>query len=163
MTISARADLKPALVRNGGDIVEAITIDIHVKQMTISCTNAYEPQENAKASKKKVFWEFLEQEACRARTEGKGFILQGDLNAWLGPEILPGDIRKQNANGKLFAQFVTNNKLTIVNSLPICKGLITRSRIRQGELVQSTLDFYVVCQHVLPYVSELIIDSERKY
>ena len=61
-------------------------------------------------------------------------------------------------NGRLFAQFVENNYLTIVNSLSLCKGLITRSRLRQGELIQSTIDFYV-----LPYISEIIIDTDKKY
>ena len=131
--------------------------------MAITCTNAYGPQENAKIAQKNNFWKYLEEEAARSRREGIGFVLQGDLNSWLGPDILPGDIRKQNKNGKFFAQFVENNKLVIVNSLPICKGIITRSRLRQGELVQSTIDFYVVCQRVLPFISEMIIDNDKKY
>ena len=149
LAISAKRDLNPALVRDGGEQVEALTIDIHVKNMAIS--------------KKIEFWSFLEEEAVRARGEGKGFLLQGDLNCWLGPEILPGDIRKQNNNGRLFAQFVEKNNLTIVNSLPLCKGLITRSRIQQGQLIQSTIDFYVVCQRVLPFLSEMLIDIDKKY
>ena len=70
--------------------------------MSISCTSAYGPQENASAEKKKNFWEYLGEEAVRAKEEGKGFIVQGDLNAWLGPNIIPGDKRPQNKNGKLF-------------------------------------------------------------
>ena len=163
LSISARTTLKPALVRDGGNRAEALTIDIHVKKMTISCTTAYGPQENARTSKKTEFLDYLEEEVLRSRREGKGFLLQGDLNSWLGPEVLPGDKRKQNRNGKMFAQFVKKNNLTIVNSLPLCKGLITRSRLRQGELVQSTLDFFVVCGLVLPFVAELLIDSEKKY
>ena len=163
LAICAKSDLNPILVRDGGERVEAITIDIHIKNMAISCTNAYGPQENAKLSKKTEFWKYLAEEASRAKQDGMGFILQGDLNSWLGPEIIPGYIRKQNRNGKLFAQFVENNKLTIVNTLPICKGLITRSRLRQGQLVQSTIDLYVVCQRDLPYISEMIIDDDKKY
>ena len=33
-------DLNPALVRDGGDEVEALTVDINVKHMQISCTTA---------------------------------------------------------------------------------------------------------------------------
>ena len=31
---------------------------------------------------------------------GKGFILQGDLNAWLGRTMVPGDYHDQNKNKK---------------------------------------------------------------
>ena len=64
----------------------------------------------------------------RSDNEGKGFILQGDLNAWLGKKIIKNDPRDQNKNGKLMEDFVERNELTVVNSLSICKGLITRSR-----------------------------------
>ena len=65
IAISAKRDLNPALVRDGGDQVEAFTMDIHVRNMAISCTNAYGPQENANMSKKRLFWSFLEDEAIR--------------------------------------------------------------------------------------------------
>ena len=97
-------DLNPALVRDGGNEVEALTVDINVKQMQISCTTAYGPQEKDQLSKKEAFWQYLDEEAKRAEEEGKGFILQGDLNAWLGNKLLPGDPRAQNKNGKLFEE-----------------------------------------------------------
>ena len=53
LAISAMRDLNPALVRDGGDHVESPTVDIHVRNITILCTNAYGPQENANISKKR--------------------------------------------------------------------------------------------------------------
>ena len=159
----ARKDLNPALLRDGGDEADTITVDIHVQKMTISCTNAYGPQETAKTKTKDDFWKYLDDDAKRADKDGKGFLLQGDMNSWLGPKMIPGDKRKQNNNGKRFAMFVKSNNLTVVNSLSICEGLITRSRMRQGKLIQSTIDFYVVCQRVLPYVTHMKIDSDKKY
>ena len=108
--------------------------------MIISITSVYGPQENASVEKKASFWKYLAEEAQRAKYEGKGFILQGDLNAWMGPDMLPGDVHPQNRNGKLFATFLTQNKLTFVNSLPLTKGLITRSRKYLDETRTSTLD-----------------------
>ena len=163
LAVIARQDLNPAFVRDGGEKVEALTIDIHVKTMTISCTTAYGPQESDSLEKKNEFWKYLSEEALRANDSGRGFILQGDLNSWLGPKIIPGDERIQNKNGRLFETFLNENNLTVINSLPICKGLTTRSRMRQGVNIKSILDFYVVCQRVLPSVTEMIIDSDRKH
>ena len=105
----------------------------------------------------------MSEEAHRANDAGNGFILQGDLNSWLGPKIIPCDERAQNKNGKLFEMFLKSNGLTVIKSLPICKGLATRTRLRQGVIVKSILDFYVVCQHVLSSVTEMTIDTDRKH
>ena len=138
-------------------------VDLHVKQMTISCSTAYGPQENDSLQKKQLFWDYLSEVAISAEQEGKGFLLQGDLNAWLGPTIIKGDDRQQNKNGKLFEAFLKTHKLTVVNSLPLCSGVTTRQRMRQGKLVKSVLDFYVVCQRLLASVVEMKIDNDRKY
>ena len=84
LALSARTELSPAFVRDGGEEVEALTVDIQVRQMTLSCTTAYGPQENADIKKKTAFWNYLSEEATRVSKEGKGFLLQGDLNSWLG-------------------------------------------------------------------------------
>ena len=163
ISLSALKDLNPAFVRDGGEDVEALTVNINLKQITISCNTGYGPQESAPYKKKESFWKYFEEECQRSKKEGHGFILQGDLNSWLGPDILPGDTKKQNQNGKLLVNFVESNKLTIVNTLPICKGTKTWTRIRQGVTLSSTLDFFVVCERVLPYIMEMNIDNDRKY
>ena len=43
------------------------------------------------------------------------------------------------------------------------RGLITRSKLCEGNLEESVLDFSVVCHSVLPYVTRMVIDKERKY
>ena len=52
LSLSALADLRPAFVRDGGEAVEALTVNIHLKQITISCNTAYGPQECAPMQKK---------------------------------------------------------------------------------------------------------------
>ena len=64
--------------------------------MAISITSAYGPQESAKSETKWLFWNHLNDEAKKAKSYGKGYVLQGDLNSWLGPNILPHDVHKQN-------------------------------------------------------------------
>ena len=51
----------------------------------------------------------------------------------------------------------------MVNSLPLCSGLITRERIKEGKLEKSVLDFFVVCNRVLPFVTNMKIDEEKKH
>ena len=55
LALSAAKELSPALVRDGGDNVETITVNLHLKQIVISCTTGYGPQENAPAEKKNHF------------------------------------------------------------------------------------------------------------
>ena len=45
------------------------------------------------------FLEYLDERAKMAKKEGKGFILQGNINAWLGSDLIPNDPHKQNKNG----------------------------------------------------------------
>ena len=63
----------------------------------------------------------------------------------------------------MFETFLKINKLTVVNSLPLCRGVTTRARMRKGVLIKSVLDFYVVCECVLASVTEMEIDNDRKY
>ena len=45
----------------------------------------------------------------------------------------------------------------------MCEGLITKSRLRDGILEESVLDFFIVCHLVLPHVKRMVIDVDRKY
>ena len=95
---------------------------------------------------------------------GTGFILQFDGNLWAGNKIIPEDPRPQNRNGRMFQKFLERHPhLTVINSLEICDGLITRSRVCDGALQESVLDFFVVCSRVLPFVTRMVIDTDRKY
>ena len=156
-------DLNPAFIRDGGELVEALTVNIHVKNITISCNTAYGPQESSLIEKKNAFWNYLQEECDRAKNEGHGFLLQGDLNSWVGPNVIKSDTKPQNQNGKMLVKFVKNNHLTIVNSLPICKGTTTWARTRLGVKLTSTIDFFIVCNIVLPFVNEMMIDNDKNH
>ena len=163
IAISALEELCPTFVSDGGEEVEALTICIKLRNMSIWITSAYGPQETAQNVKKTAFWKYISEQAQEARACGQGFVLQGDLNSWLGSNELPGDLRDQNKNGKLFQTFLEQNNLICVNSLPFTKGLITRSRKYLGKVKQSTIDFYVVCESVLPYVSKMEILNDNSH
>ena len=164
LALGCLKELQPVWVREGDDLVEALSVEIFVKNLKIRCCVAYGFQESEKVENKENFWKYLDEEVNFASMTDAGFILQFDGNLWAGPDIIPGDQRMQNRNGKLFKNFLERHpQLTVVNSLPICEGKITRSRFRDGELEESILDFFVVCSRILPYVTKMVIDENKKH
>ena len=127
------------------------------------CVTAYGPQEKAVQEKKEKFWKYLEEDAIRANIEGRGFIIQGDLNAWLGNKFIPNDPRPQNENGKLMEAFIVRNQLTVVNALSVCKGIFTRIRKTKNTLEKGILDFFLVCKRLLPYITSMTIDEDKQF
>ena len=90
--------------------------------------------------------------------------MDGNLKA--GPEIIPGDPHPINVNGKMFKEFLLNNShLTVVNSLDLCSGLITRRRqtIHRLEEAVAVLDVFVVCDKVLSCVKKMVVDEEKEF
>ena len=90
--------------------------------------------------------------------------MQFDGNLWAGQELIPGDPRSQNRNGKLFSEFLDRHPhISIVNALPQCEGLISRRRFRDNKIEESILYFFVVCSKVLPFVKRMVIDESKNY
>ena len=83
LAIGCSIKLSPVLTRNGGDEVEAITVNIRIQNMNLICCTAYGPQNSDNIEKKDNFWEYLDEETKMAERKEMGFILQGDLNSWL--------------------------------------------------------------------------------
>ena len=160
LAIGCIKDLNPIWVREGEGDIEALSVEISVKNLKIRCCVAYGFQENENIEKKNNFWKYLDEEALIAKNAGSGLIIQMDGNLWAGRQIIPNDPRQQNRNGKLFEEFLfRNSHLSVVNALDICEGVITRTRKSE----ESILDFFVVCNLVLPHVTKMVIDEENKY
>ena len=56
-----------------------------------------------------------------------------------------------------------NPKLTILNAESVCEGLITRSRSVNQKIERSIIDFVIVCDKVLPFVTKFVIDEKKIY
>ena len=95
-----------------------------------------------------------------AEKSGSGFVLQFDGNLWAGDKIIPGDPRPQN---RIEQFLIRNPRLTVVNSLPECQGLVTRSRIKDGVKEESVLDFFIVCSRLLQFVTKMVIDDSKSH
>ena len=100
----------------------------NIDNFKIRCVGAYSPQESDKVDRK-TKWAKLGNAVENATLSESGFILQMDGNLRAGQEIKPQGPHSINNNGKLFKKFLEeNNHLTVVNSLNLCSGLITRRR-----------------------------------
>ena len=164
LALGCLKDLNPCWVSEGNDQVEALSVDIFLKNIKIRCCVAYGPQESDNVEKKEAFWEHLDKEVEEACKAGAGFVLQFDGNLWAGDNVIPADPRPQNKNGKLFVEFLERNpNLTVVNSLSLCQGLITRSRVKDGVVEESVLDFFIVCSLVLPHITKMVIDDSKSH
>ena len=164
LVIGVLHELNPILTREGNDEVECLSVEFKVSNHKFLCINGYGPQLGDSAERKTSFWNYLEEEAKSAEQRNIGLIIQIDSNAWLGSDIIPGDPNKQNSNGKLMAQFLKSNPaLTVVNSLGLCEGTVTRHRTTTMGKEESVLDVFIVCRKVLGLVKHMTIDHEDKY
>ena len=164
LAIGCVPELTPAWVREGEGPVEALSVNIFVKKFKIRCCVAYGCQETDSIENKEAFWKYMNEEVLEASQTDSGLVMQFDGNLWAGDGIIPNDPRHQNRNGKLFKEFLDQNPhLTVINALSLCEGVVTRRRFREGRLEESVLDFFVVCHKVLPHVTKMVIDEEKKY
>ena len=84
-----------------------------------------------------------------------------DGNLWTGPHLIPGDPHNQNQNGKLFQNFLDRNPhLFVVNSLDVCKGLITRYRKTTKWEEKYVIDLFVICYKVCAFLLKMVVDEQ---
>ena len=164
VALGVRKEFQSALIKDGDDETEAISVKLFVKEFPVRIVAAYGPQENAVIEKKQKFWEFIENEANQAELEGDGLIIQMDGNLHAGKDLIKGDPNKQNKNGKLFAEFLDRNKnLIVVNNLDTCEGLITRKREFKDKTEEAILDFMIINDKLRPFVKEMKIDEKKQF
>ena len=156
--------LEPSWVSEGDDETEAITIEIWLNGFPVRLICGYGPQEYDKTSRKYGFLEYLNREVQNAATGGAGLILQMDGNLWAGKEIVMGDLKVQNQNGKMFQTFLTKNPhLSVVSAMKICEGKFTRVQNTKSGTSRTILDFFVVCDQMLPHVTQMKIDEKGEH
>ena len=162
LCIGVHNDLQPVWIAQGDDEVEVLVVEFWVNEFPIRIVNGYGPQVGDSSERKRKFWEFIEREVANAIVAGAGFLLQMDGNCHLGKELIKDDVNVQNINGKYFKEFLERNPhLTLMNSLPLCEGTITRMRKTTKGLEESILDVFVACDKVTPYATRMVIDEKR--
>ena len=91
LCVGVSKDLPFMLIRERGDEVECISVEVEVGQQRLVVVCGYGPQVSATPDKKQMFWDYLEQEVHEASRDEKMLLIQMDANAWLGGNIIPGD------------------------------------------------------------------------
>ena len=164
LCIGVHRDLRPVWVAQGDDEVECLVVEVWIEDFPVRILVGYGPQLSDTLDSKTKFWSFIEREADLAHKAGAGFILQMDSNCHLGKDFLENDVNDQNLNGKLFIQFLERMpNLTLINSLPLCEGSITRMRKTIKGVEKSILDVFVTCERILPYISKMKVDEKREH
>ena len=67
LAIGCKQELNPIWVREGGEEVETLSIEIFVKQLRIRCCTGYGCQEGDLKEKKDAFWEYLDTEVLEEK------------------------------------------------------------------------------------------------
>ena len=67
LAIGCIPELKPCWVRESQEPVEALSIDIFVKNLKIRCCVGYGFQENYAIDQKEAFWDYLDNEVMEAK------------------------------------------------------------------------------------------------
>ena len=155
-------NLSPVLISTGQDEEsEVLTVQAKVGHHDVRIINAYGPQEDDGSNKVYKFWQEIEQEIVSAKDENCLLILQMDANAKIGKENLKGDPNNSSANGRLLLDVVERQNLTIVNTLDICKGVITRERVTSATVEKSVIDYVIVCSDMKNYLEAMLVDDDR--
>ena len=97
--------LEPSWISEGNDNTEALTIEIWLNDLPVRLICGYGPQEYDDKDRKEGFWEYLNKEVQNTVTGGAVLFLQMDGNLWAGKDIIMGDLRMQNKNGKILKHF----------------------------------------------------------
>ena len=160
VAIGVLNELEPSWISQGDDNTEALTIEIWLDNFPVRLVCGYGPQEYDSKERKDGFWDYLNTQVQNAAAGGAGFIIQMDGNLWASENIVMGDVKVQNQNGKMFEQFLTKNpSINVVNALPICQGKFTRVKTTKIGTTKTILDFFLVCEKILPYVTRMKIDA----
>ena len=110
-------------------------------------------------------FDLVTQEAMVMRRQGLCCIAMGDFNTRVGAlPGLAGNTPDTNNNFPMFMNFITQVNMTIINTLPITRGLFTRFMNGSGEPgTKSLLDYGLVDNDHVNCVTSFVIDEDARY
>ena len=165
MLTAADENINPVLISTGKyEDSEIITIQVKVGEYNIRVINGYGPQED-EYNKDDIykFWQEVEEEILAAKDEKCLVVFQTDANAKIGKEYVKNDPNNTSANGKIVLNLCKRQNLTILNTLDICKGVITRERATVNTVERSVIDYIIVCEDMQHFLEEMKIDEDRTH
>ena len=160
LAISTHHSLEAVLVSEGTAEAEILTVEATIGNLKVRMITGYGPQEREPASKREEFFDKIDEECQSAKMANAGIIIEMDANAKLGEDFIKDDKHKL---GKLLLKTVERNDLTIVNTTEPCEGVITRQKKTEKLNEESTIDYILVCQKMLQFITKMKIDENRAY
>ena len=110
-------------------------------------------------------FDLVTQEAVVLRRQGLCCIAMGDFNTRVGDMPgLTGNTPDTNNNFPMFMNFITQVNMTIINTLPVARGLFTRFMNGSGDPgTKSLLDYGLVDNDHVNCVTSFVIDEDARY
>ena len=136
-------------------------MEVQLKETAIRFCTGYGPQEDDCDEKINKFYSTLEEAIISCEERNCGLIIELDCNAKLGKDIIKGDPHSMSGNGKMLWDIVVRRNCTVVNSTDKCKGVITRSRMKNEKKEESVIDYIIVNSLIAPYLEEMQIDESK--
>ena len=152
-------------VSEGEDDDKFIITRIDAFSPALSVINSYGEQRRTRKEEVENKWNRLRKEMEAVRMRGDFCVYAGDLNKLVGVGEfgVEGNISEVSLGGRLPRELLATGNWTLVNGLGrevVQGGPFTREDPATGTM--SCLDLWVVSRELLPYVSNLLIDSDKE-
>ena len=156
--------MNPILINVYDDPFELVVVEIKIANKEIRVISGYGPQENWTSDNREPFFQALEEEIIKSELAGKSTIIEADFNSKLGTEFIPKDPNPQSENnGKVLANIIKRQKLTVANGLVQCDGTITRKRVTTQRTEESAISFVLVSEDLVDSIVSVKIDEKREH
>ena len=159
--IGVHKAMKPVLIEEYSDEFELIVVEIVIANKPIRIITGHGPQENWKPSEIQPFFDALEVEVVKAELAGCSVFVQMDANSKLGPDFIAHD-KKQSPNGKILSDIVNRQNLVVGNGMKQCIGTITRRRVTNDSVEESTIDLVLMSEDLAKEIEEVFVHTERQ-
>jgi hypothetical protein len=162
LLIACVVALDPVLIHEGDPECEVLVVQITLKNKNIRIIAGYGPQECAPPIVREAYRNSIEEQVVRSQLAGVSVLIVEDSNAKLGSEWIKDDPHPISENGKLLANMIERQELSIINN--VCKGgPITRKRLVEGKEEASCIDFILTSQDLAKNLSQAFIDKEQLF
>ena len=132
----------------------------------INLINIYGEQEgNSSKDDIEKGWLRLEAEITEIETRNEAILIMGDLNKAIGNDDLgvKGNKKKTSKGGRLIRNFLKSRPYTVLNNLDSAKDGPWTWVDRQNNNIKSCLDLVIASDCLMPFVSLVWVDRERKF
>ena len=150
----------------GAETDEYIISRLECFKPALNVINCYGEQRKTPKEQVEKKWLRITKDMKGIRARGELCLLAGDLNKHVGRGELgvPDNTRDVSLGGHLLRDLLGSRNWTLVNGMGkevVRGGPFTRKDPATNQM--SCLDLFIVSSNLLPYVKELVIDSERKF